>query len=264
MKFLDDKVSVVTGAATGIGRAIAERLAKEGGKVVIADIDKKRADDTARNFVEQEYDVIAVQTDVANESSVQELMKKCVSHYGRLNFLVNNAAEFLYKGVEEASTSDWQQILGVNVIGYSLCSKYAVPHIRKNSGGSIINISSISALVSQPSFVTYSASKGAIISMTQCMARDLAKEGIRVNTISPGVVLTENAIEAISEKYSVTTADQMDEDPRLGGLHLLSRCGLPKEIANVVAFLLSDEASFITGQNIIVDGGLTIKGPFQK
>lgn len=257
MKGLENKVSVITGAATGIGRAVAYRLAEEKGYVIIADINGKAGDIVAENLVRKGYRAIAIQTDVSKERAVKKLMRKCDSSYGRIDFLVNNAADFTQKGID-ASVKDWRKVMDTNILGYALCTKHSVPYMR--SGGAIVNISSISALVAQPDFVTYSTTKGAIISMNRCLARDFAPK-IRVNTVSPGVVLTENAIKSISKNYGLLP-EQIDQDPRFGGLHLLKRCAKPEEIASAVVFLLSDDASFIDGQNLIVDGGLTAKGPF--
>jgi len=259
MKGLENKVSIVTGAATGIGRAVAYRLAEEGGKVIIADINGREDYDTASFLKRFRYTVAYTKADVSNEKDVKLLMESCNSTYGGIDFLVNNAADFTQKGID-ANVEDWKRVIDTNILGYALCVKHAVLYMR--SGGAIVNMSSISALVAQPNFVTYSTTKGGIISMAQCLARDLAKKGIRVNTVSPGVVLTDNAIKSICRATGLTS-DKIDSDSRFGGLHLLSRCAKPEEIASAVAFLLSDEASFITGHNLVVDGGLTIKGPFQ-
>ncbi|MFQ5531607.1 MAG: SDR family NAD(P)-dependent oxidoreductase [Candidatus Nanoarchaeia archaeon] len=257
MRGLKDKIAVITGAGAGIGYATAEYLAGEGTRVVIADIDKDALGVAEQRLDEQGYELLAIHTDVANEEAVMALMMRTKAKYGSLDFLVNNAADFTIRGIN-ATEDDWDRILSVNIKGYAFCAKHAFPYMKESGKGSIVNVSSMSALVAQPEFMTYSATKAAELAMTRNMAIDFARYGIRVNSVSPGVILTESALKNIG-----LSPEKSDYHPRLGGLHLLGRCGRPEEVASAITFLLSDEASFITGTNILVDGGLTVNSHFK-
>ena len=175
-----------------------------------------------------------------------------VERFGGIDILVNNAADFTQKNVEQAEVADWQKVLGVNVIGTALVSKHAIPHMKAR-GGSIVNIASMSAVIAQPDFATYNASKGAILTMTKCMALDFAPFNIRVNSICPGCILTSASYREI-ERLGLTFEQWRD---RVAPLHMLNRLGEPREVANAVLFLASDEASFITATHLMVDGGYT-------
>ena len=173
--------------------------------------------------------------------------------FGGIDILINNAADFTQKSVEQAEVADWQKVLGVNVIGTALVSKYAIPHMKAKGGGSIVNMASMSGIIAQPDFATYNASKGAVLTMTKCMALDLAPYKIRVNSICPGCILTSASYREI-ERLGLTFEQWRD---RVAPLHMLNRLGEPREVANAALFLASDEASFITGTHLMVDGGYT-------
>jgi dihydroanticapsin dehydrogenase len=161
------------------------------------------------------------------------------------------------KGID-AAAEDWARIAATNIAGPALCAKYTVPEMRKVGGGAIVNICSISALIAQGEYLTYSATKGALLTMTRCMALDLARDKIRVNAVSPGTVWTEANARFIKQVYGLDRAGA-DKHPEVGGQHLFERTADPEEIASVVAFLASAEASFMTGENVVVDAGYTIR-----
>ena len=172
-----------------------------------------------------------------------------------LDTLVNNAADFTTKSVEDATIEDWHRVLGVNVIGTAMVSKYAVPEIRKRGGGAIVNLASMSSIIAQPEFVTYNSSKGAVLTMTRCMALDLAPSKIRVNSVCPGAIFT-TATEREWTRMGITREEWVS---RIAPNHMMNRIGQPVEIANAVLFLASDEASFITAEHLMVDGGYVWK-----
>jgi NAD(P)-dependent dehydrogenase (short-subunit alcohol dehydrogenase family) len=259
MKGLENKIAIITGGAAGIGKATAYSLASRGVKVVIADNNTTNGEVTVKEFIKLGFSVKFIDADVSDEDSIKKMVHETVDHFGTINILVNNAATFVMKGVEEATFDDWNKSLLTNVIGYSLCAKYVVKVIQSQGGkGSIINLSSISALIAQPSFVTYSATKGAVETMTRCMALDLASSGIRVNCVSPGTVWTESN-EAFTKRHMNLDRNGANLHPDIGGAHLLKRVADPSEIAEAIAFLASESASFITGTNLVVDGGYTCK-----
>ena len=240
MNRLKDKVAIITGGAAGIGRATAELFAEEGAKVVVAD------------RVMPEGEALFVETDISNEEDCRRVCDEAVRTFGRLDILVNNAAVFVLKGVE-ATVDDWQRSLSVNLVGSALMSKYASEHMKQSGGGAIVNLGSISSFVAQPSFVTYSATKAAILQMTRNMALDLAPFNIRVNCVCPGTILTR----ATENHMALVGMSKEDFIAAEAPKHLLNRVGDPREVAYPILFLASDEASFITGAHLMVDGGYT-------
>lgn len=251
---LAGKVSVVTGGAMGIGEATCLRFSEEGASVVVADVNESAGRQTAERINDAGGRAWFVRTDVSNEASVQEMVHQSVLKFGKIDILVNNAAIFVLRGID-ATLEEWHQILNVNVIGTSLVSKHVVPEIRKAGGGSIINLGSISSFIAQPQFVTYNATKAAIATMTRCMALDLAPDKIRVNAVCPGTVWTQIVEKLALEKGLDRKA--ADTDPTWGGASMLKRVADPREIANAILFLASDEASYVTGAHLMVDGGYT-------
>ena len=243
MNRLKDKVAIITGGAVGIGRATAELFAEEGAKVVVADPLKPEVEGLEALFVE---------TDISNEDDCRKVCDEAVRAFGRLDILVNNAAVFVLKGLE-ATVDDWHRSLSVNIVGTALMSKYASEHMKKSGGGAIVNIGSISSFVAQPSFVSYSATKAAIVQMTRNMALDLALFNIRVNCICPGTIMTR----ATENHMALVGMSKEDFIAAEAPKHLLNRVGDPREVAYPILFLASDEASFITGTHLMVDGGYT-------
>jgi NAD(P)-dependent dehydrogenase (short-subunit alcohol dehydrogenase family) len=256
MQRLKDKVAVVTGGGAGIGRATCELFAEEGAAVVVAERDEATGRDTADHITRTGGRAVFVPTDVADEESIRRMVAEAVRAFGRINVLVNNAAVFVLRGIE-ATPEEWRQILDVNVVGPALVAKHVVPEMRKAGGGAIVNLSSISSFIAQPKFWTYNTSKAAVANLTRCMALDLAADNIRVNAVAPGVVWTQ-IVQRLTREAGMDRA-AAEQDPSWGGAHMLKRIADPREIAYAILFLASDEASFITAENLMVDGGYTAR-----
>lgn len=256
MQRLADKVAVITGAGRGIGRATAELFAAEGAAVVLAEQDSAAGEEAAEAICRQGGRAHFVWTDVSREPSVQSMAAEAVRVFGRIQLLVNNAAVFILRGID-ATPEEWRRILDVNVMGPALVAKHVVPAMRQAGGGAIVNLGSISSFIAQPEFVTYNATKAAIANMTRCMALDLAPYRIRVNGVCPGTVWTQ-IVERITREAGMDRA-AADVHPDWGGASMLRRLAEPREIAHAILFLCSDEASYITGANLMVDGGYTAR-----
>ena len=247
-----DKVAIVTGAATGIGQTAAEVLAQEGAKVVVADIDAAGGEATVAAIRGKGGAAVFVQADISKEAEARRISDEAVRNFGRIDILVNNAATFVLKGFE-ATVEEWQRSLGVNVVGTAMVTKYAVEHMKKNGGGSIVILASISSFVAQPNFFAYSATKAALLQMTRNMAMDLGPHKIRVNCVCPGTILTAASYRHM-EKVGMTL-EQFNADE--GAKTFLGRIGQTREVAAAILFLASDEAAYITGASLMVDGGYT-------
>ena len=251
---LANKVAIVTGAGAGIGEAIAIRFAEEGARLVLNDISDPAGQATLKKVTGLGAKAIFVAADVSKEADDRRVADSAAQAFGSIDIVVNNAADFTQKSVEDADIRDWQKVLGVNVIGTALVSKFAIPHM-KAKGGSIVNIASMSGIIAQPDFATYNSSKGAVLTLTKCMALDLAPFKIRVNSICPGCILTSASYREI-ERLGLTFEQWRD---RVAPLHMLNRLGEPREVANAALFLASDESSFITAAHLMVDGGYTAR-----
>jgi NAD(P)-dependent dehydrogenase (short-subunit alcohol dehydrogenase family) len=246
MRGLSGKAAIVTGGANGIGRAIMERLCQEGVSVTFSGISDAGVT-TEQECKAKSYPVQFVRGDMAEEAFCRQLVEQAQDRWGKINYLVNNAFSFIAKGID-ANREEWLRMMRVGPIGYATMAQYAVPAIRHEGGGAIVNLSSISAHIAQPTRWTYNAAKGAVNQLTRCMAMDLAVENIRVNTVSPGWIWTREVDKAAGY-------DRAKWGPIWGKFHMLRRLGEVEECAAPVAFLLSDEASFITATEIMVDGG---------
>jgi dihydroanticapsin dehydrogenase len=251
---LKDKVAIVTGAASGIGAATAILFAQEGASVVVADVQAEAGEKIVSQIRDQGGKALFVKTDVSKEEEARRVSDGAVKAFGKLDILVNNAAAFVLKGLD-ATVDEWQRSLAVNVIGVALCSKYAAQAMKKTGQGAIVNLGSISGFVAQPEFIAYSATKGALVQMTRNMAMDLAPFNIRVNCVCPGTILTPASYAHMAQAGVSLEQFLAEEGPK----HLLNRVGEPREVAYAILFLASDEASFITGTHLMVDGGYTTK-----
>lgn len=251
-----DRVVIVTGGGQGIGKGIALRLLREGARVVIAEIDSEAGRETEREY-ESVGNIVFIETDTSDEPSVRRMVEQAVARYGRIDGLVNNAgiADPNNTPVEQLSLEEWNRKIAVNLTGYFLCAKHAVPHLRRQRGA-IVNISSTRSLQSEPNTEAYAASKGGVDALTHALAVSLGPE-IRVNCILPGwIVVTDWKKASRREEPRLSRADQEQ--------HPVGRVGHPEDIASLVSFLLSEQAGFITGQRFVVDGGMTRKMIYEE
>jgi NAD(P)-dependent dehydrogenase (short-subunit alcohol dehydrogenase family) len=248
---LENRVAIVTGAGKGIGSGIAKVFSEEGAKVVVIDWDAEAGENTAEEIRQSGHDALFVHCDVSNEEQVKAMVQATLDKYGRIDALVNNAGIGVYLPVLEATSEDWDHCLAVNLKGVFLCSKYAIPHMQAVGKGAIVNISSVHSHATVNGVAPYAASKGGITALTRNMAIDYGP-AIRVNAIAPGWVLTP-LIQGIFDGYDDPAEQQRLVEQR----QVMKRIGRPEDIGHAAAFLASDEASFITGTQLFVDGGLT-------
>ncbi|MBH8565398.1 SDR family oxidoreductase [Nostoc sp. CENA67] len=250
---LTNKIALITGASSGIGRETAKLFAEQGAKVAMADVDAVGGQTLIAQIKADSGIAEFYQVDVSIETEVQDLVAAVVNQWGGLDILVANAAVLVTGTVEEVTESDWDRVFAVNVKGYAFCAKYAAVQMRKRGGGAIINLASVSSFIAQPAFVPYNTTKGAILQLTRCLAYDLASDNIRVNCVCPGPIDTP-AVEYFADFQGLAKKDVLEQ---LASLTLLKRTGEPREVANAILFLASDKASFITGTPLMVDGGYT-------
>lgn len=248
------KTVIITGGGQGIGKAMARRLLGKGMQVVIADVDAEAGEETAR-----EYEGLGrlrfVHCDVSDEDRVRRLVDETVRTFKGIGALINNAGISRFKPIDETSLADWNAVIGTNLTGTFLCSKYAAPHLREQ-GGAIVNIASTRALMSEADTEAYAASKGGIVALSHALAVSLGP-AVRVNCISPGWIETGEW-----EKKSARRVPRHSERDRLQ--HPAGRVGVPDDVAALVEFLISPEAGFITGANFVVDGGMTRKMIYEE
>lgn len=252
---LSGLVAVVTGGASGIGGATARRLAADGAQVLIADIDEVAAHENAARIAEAGGEANVVVADMGESADIKAMIESAAERWGRLDILVNNA--YSPTAAHDTDISDtteeaWNSGLAVMAKALFLATKHAIPHMERNGGGNIVNISSVHGLLQSPGFLVYEASKSAVIGMTRQMAAELGPRGIRVNAICPGHIVTENIQKHMWQENPSGYAFFEEQYP-------LRRCGKPEEIASAIAFLCSREASFITGHALVVDGGLSLQ-----
>ena len=253
---LKDKVAVVTGAATGIGRASAVLFAREGARVVIGDVNDAEAAETMRLAREAGGEIEYVRCDVQRTADVNALVQAAVDRYGRIDVIFNNAGKNFFGKVHETSDEDWDACISLNLGGIFRGMRAAIPHMMRQGGGSIINTASIQAIVAFPNFAAYEAAKGGIVALTRAAALDYGPQKIRVNAICPGVVRTPMNPEMwdTSQDGGASLRQWSVQTP-------IGRVGEGEDIANAALYLASDDSSWTTGQYFLVDGGLSIKGP---
>ena len=251
---LKDKRTIITGAGTGIGRAIAERFSQEGAKVMVAEIETPGGTQTVERIQASGGIAVFQKTDTSQPESIQMMVEQTVSEFGGIDIVVNNAAAFVFGSIEETGPEEWARVLSVNVLGYANTIKSALPYLKQANNGAVVNVASVSAFIAQPEFVPYNTSKGAVLQLTRCLAMDLSKHNIRVNAVCPGAIYTR-----ASERHMDFLGVNYEEGRKLFGEDaVMKRMGKPSEIANGVLFLASAEASFITGEQLVIDGGATL------
>jgi 3-oxoacyl-[acyl-carrier protein] reductase len=252
---LKGKSAIVTGSATGIGKATAMLFAGEGARVVVSDIDEAPAREVVTRIVAQGGAAIFVKADVSNPADVEQLIEATVRSYGQLDVLVNNAA--IYRGdgnILGVPDEVWDKVMAVNLKGTYLCCKFAIAQMVQHGGGSIVNISSVNALMGF-SLTAYTASKGGVEALTRMLAMDFGPKGIRVNSICPGTIMTENSIAIYSERPGL--------EEQVRKMYPVGRLGVPLDVAECAVYLASDAAAFVTGASLVVDGGLTSGRKFE-
>jgi len=249
----DGKTAVVTGGASGIGKATAEGFMKEGAKVAIIDISRDSCEAASAEMATKGFHPTFITGDVSRPDDVHRMVNESLKALGRIDVLFNNAGILVEGTIEQVSIEDWDRIMAINVRGVFLMSKEVVPIMLRQGGGAIINNASCSGLVGDRNAIAYNTSKGAVVLMTKCLALDYAQKGIRVNSVCPGEVDTP----MFRQEARARNMPVEEYRKELSECHPIGRLGVPSEVANAVLFLASDEASFITGTAFSVDGGYT-------
>jgi NAD(P)-dependent dehydrogenase (short-subunit alcohol dehydrogenase family) len=247
---LKGKVAIITGGGRGLGKAYALSLSQEGAQIVLADIIDAR--EIRRTIKKNGGEALALYTDVSNEESTKAMARKTIERFGRIDILINNAAIFANLGKKpffEISSEEWDQVLGINLKGTFLCCKAVYPQMKKQGKGKIINVSSSTFFAGVPYFIHYVASKGGIIALTRALAREAGDDGICVNAIAPGLTVSEavRGNPMYPEDYLKVAASG----------RCFKRNEIPEDLTGTILFLASDDSDFITGQTILVDGGLS-------
>lgn len=245
---LKDRVAVITGSGQGLGKSYAKMLAEHGAKVVIAEINAEKAESVAQELRDQHLEAIAIQVDVSDEESTKRMADEVIRQWGKVDILINNAAYFStiqMKPFEEISIDEWDRAMAVNLRGAFFCCKAIVPHMKQRRSGTIVNVTSATVLEGRPYYLHYVTSKAGIIGFTRALAREIGEFGINVNTLSPGLTLTE---------VPRTTIDDAAVQGAISR-QSIRRSGVSEDMSGVILFLVSDQAKFVSGQMINVDGG---------
>ena len=255
MKLLG-KSAIITGGTSGIGRATGLLFAREGARIVLVGRDKPKGDSALEEIRKEGGEAIFVSADVSKSSEVKRIVEAAIQKYGRIDILFNNAGVNPTGTAENTSEEVWDRVIGINLTGVFLCSKYVIPHMLKQGRGVIINTGSANSFMAWENEVAYDASKGGVLMFTKATALDYAKKNIRVNCICPGLIIT-----PLVQKMWDESPDAKKAEEQMIKKHPMKRAGLPAEIARVALFLASDDSSYITGAAIPVDGGLIAGWP---
>jgi NAD(P)-dependent dehydrogenase (short-subunit alcohol dehydrogenase family) len=255
MPRLSNKTAIVTGAAAGIGRGIARRFAAEGARVGVLDLSEETSQLVVDEIIAAGGKATALGADISREDEVEDAVKKMQNTFGPINVLVNNAAVMPAGRLHETAVADFDRCLAVNLRGMFLMCRAVLPEMIERRDGSIIHMASVTAILGLPGLAAYSATKGALVALARSMSTDYARLGIRVNAVSPGTIDSPMLHEFIANQSDPEYYRRAFDD-----MHPIGRVGTIEEVANVFVFLASDEASFVTGANYEVDGGLGVKG----
>ncbi len=250
MNTFDHKVAIITGGGQGIGKAIVQAFSHQGAHVVIAEADEEAGKECQQWIQGKGGQATYISCDVSEESSVKAMIQTVAVQLGRIDVLINNAGLSRFKSLEEINVREFDEVLAVNLRGAFVCAKYAAPHLKKHKG-SIINIASTRALMSEPGSEAYAASKGGLLALTHALAVSLGPE-VRVNAISPGWIEVRDWKKSSQREEVVHSQADKDQHPA-------GRIGTPEDIGRAAVFLCSGESTFITGQNLAIDGGMTVK-----
>ena len=254
MKF-EGKVSLVTGGGSGIGRATALAFAREGAKVIVADVSEQGGKETVQMIEQAGGDAIFIKTDVSDGTEVMEMVNKAIEVYSRIDCAVNNAGvEGMLVNISDYPEEMWNRVIGVNLTGVWLCMKYEIPQMLKQGGGVIINMASIFGLVGLANASAYIASKHGVVGLTKAAALEYSAKGIRVNAVCPGFIETPMLMER-----SLKAGENPEVYQQIVSVSPIGRLGKPEEIAETVLWLCSDGASFVTGHSMVADGGYGIQ-----
>lgn len=251
---LAGKVAIVTGAGMGIGRAIAQRFAREGAKVTVSDIKPAEGKKTVHLIKEAGGEAVFVQADSSKEKDIEALVNTNAQTFGHADILVNNAAAFWFGTIQSATRADWLRLFQTNVVGYSDAIREVLPGFQAKGKGVVVNVGSISSFIAQPDMLVYNSVKAGVAQLTRCLALDLAKYNVRVNAVCPGPIFTPASVNHMN--FLGLSIEQGMKEFASGTV--MKRMGTPEEIAGPAVFLASDMSSFVTGHMLMVDGGVTI------
>ncbi len=253
---LANKTCIVTGAANGIGRAIAEAFAREQARLVLTDINTSAGQQLAKELCQQGCEALFLEHDVTDEQQWQQVFESAVTEFGGLQVLVNNAGGGTYNDIENLSLEAWQGIMSLNLDSCFIGTQLAIKTMKDNGGGSIINVSSIGGLVGSANLVAYSSAKAGVKLLTKCAALHCGQNqyNIRINSVHPGLIKTESGLDMASKATGMSAEEA---EAAFATLHPIGRIGLPSEIAEGVLFLASNNSSFMTGSELVIDGGYT-------